>query len=825
MNRPDQNIVNNLVLHVQLYFHLTSISCQSPSASACNNDYQINIMLLLLLTETLQMPKSKGDQRIWGLLAQSVEQVKKKSGKVENARTVRQREKDRLARLRGAELESATSAGDPGENLRAPVHRNEDSFTGESGVRSRAGAELGSMGEEVNRQDVSLRIASHERQGGKLARKEDSQVEQARADTQRERRKLTRLVGEGDGVGTMEDRDCRTEKQKGWDETAREEANQGGGESGATVRGESLVKGSSSVLNCAPNQGLDEREVDRPLNEKKSSKRKKKTRSSCGKLAVDIYTEAEDDDIIEVEVEKKPIEVIDIEEYSCSGEENLMEEKDLRERVKKKKKKAKRKKREKENEARFFKNPLFEACDQEKSELSRSKPDVDDQSEGNSELPGSNHKQAEVCERLSSLKSIEDVGYLESENLRERSLNCEKFSSIVSQSVNERKNVEGSESNSHELKSMKGAIATSMKKTYKAGGKKKRFTHEEDAIILRSYEIDGEELDYTSLAKKMERSHASVKTRLLMLKKGDIQKRHTAFTLLEDKAIIDMVFPYQNQALEGQVPSWEWLKIAEEMSQRRSQTLRSRWEHYLKPWLLQDQAGTLNLNISSLLMSHLVSSYSSIDAIVWSEVAKIADFRGHTEASLRGMFYSKLLKGAAGALGKGKHLVTLREVAEVHSARVERETKRNVRERQEELIKYWGDKKKTMELMDSLLQEQKSNLLSARQEEQKKKGLSTEEVVEQRKVRQKRTTLPKKTEKKVSQKRQFESLPRLDHKHNAGSTKLADIYNLDEPVLYQVRRQFKHKSSDRVCFSGIKLFQVSQTLQILPIAENYFSSC
>ena len=95
------------------------------------------------------MPKSKGDQRIWGLLAQSVEQVKKKSGKVENARTVRQREKDRLARLRGAaadsasELESATSFGGQSEDSRASVPRNEDSFTGESGVRSRAGAELG----------------------------------------------------------------------------------------------------------------------------------------------------------------------------------------------------------------------------------------------------------------------------------------------------------------------------------------------------------------------------------------------------------------------------------------------------------------------------------------------------------------------------------------------------------------------------------------------------------------------------------------------------------------------------------------------------------
>merc|ERR1711962_435123 len=120
-------------------------------------------------------------------------------------------------------------------------------------------------------------------------------------------------------------------------------------------------------------------------------------------------------------------------------------------------------------------------------------------------------------------------------------------------------------------------------------------------------------------------------------------------------------------------------------------------------------------------------------------VAKKADFRGHTEASLRGMFYSKLVKCAARALGKGIQLVTLREVAEVQSARVERETRRSVQERQEEVIKYWGDKRKTMELMDSLLQEQKNISLSACQEQQRKKGLSTEEVVKQRKVRQKRT--------------------------------------------------------------------------------------
>ena len=49
----------------------------------------------------LQMPGGKGDQWIRGLLAKSVEQLQRKSGRVEDARTARLREKARLARLRG----------------------------------------------------------------------------------------------------------------------------------------------------------------------------------------------------------------------------------------------------------------------------------------------------------------------------------------------------------------------------------------------------------------------------------------------------------------------------------------------------------------------------------------------------------------------------------------------------------------------------------------------------------------------------------------------------------------------------------------------------
>ena len=124
-------------------------------------------------------------------------------------------------------------------------------------------------------------------------------------------------------------------------------------------------------------------------------------------------------------------------------------------------------------------------------------------------------------------------------------------------------------------------------------------------------------LDLAYLAKKLGRSYASVRTRLRIIQAGDTKKKHTAFALSEDMAIMDMVLPYVGQVLEGRVPNWEWLRMAEEMGQRRCQSLRSRWEHYLKPWLLQHQAGTLNLSINSLLLAHKLSAQPTTQTLEW----------------------------------------------------------------------------------------------------------------------------------------------------------------------------------------------------------------
>jgi len=399
----------------------------------------------------------------------------------------------------------------------------------------------------------------------------------------------------------------------------------------------------------------------------------------------------------------------------------------------------------------------------------------------------------------SSLKSSQEESFVSEVNSNISSSASRNLISMVSTNFEE---IEDGGLSTQRSVSEGGLMGKGMKKTYSAGGRKKRFTQEEDAVILSALQREGEVIDFASLAKELGRSYASVRGRLRKLQAGDTKKRHMAFALSEDMAIMDMVLPYVGQVLGGRVPNWEWLRMADEMGQRRCQSLRSRWEHYLKPWLLQHQTGTLNLSINNLLLAHLVSSFSSIDAIVWSEVAKMKEFVGHTESSLRSLFYSKLYKNAQNILGKERYLVTLKEVAEVEQARVEEETiRKGVKERQEEVIKYWTDRKKNT-LVDSLLQEEKKNLLHARKVGQRKMETSKEDRIQGETRKNQLVPVKKKQKKGAAVKRQFESLPlvpRLDHKHNKFSARLADSYNLEQPVLAQASGYFKSQRLNRSC--------------------------
>ena len=707
----------------------------------------------ITLFTTLQMSGGKGDTWIRGLLAKSVEKQRRKSRRVEDARTARQKEQERLARLRGEVMESG--------NL-----RNQD------------GCESGRRSLQVEISGQSSASLTGEVDGIVSGRGEDSESSILE---QKEQEKLSNLGGSRDQSehGKGSERKCQEEEEQSTSLNQMPEitkvsvAHREGG-----VDGKQLVD--------------DEKTDASPPKKRKKlkhSKSEKKKRNS-----VNIQKE-DGEEVVFIEVKEKkdhPIEVIDIEDQS-DGEETLQPKK-----KKGKKKKEKGKIKKKRQEARFYKNPLFDAPDQTEYLSNGNTLDVDiDQRKGL--LEGSETSVISLGTRFGTeCESTQEASFMSEVN------SILKFSSNSSSSSGVSNN--GGESTSTQSSSKPGFTSRKKtlpngsrpgpqsKKSFSAGGRKRRFTKEEDAVILRALHADGNEVASVSLAKELGRSQASLKSRLRKLQTGDLKKRHMAYALTEDLAIMDMVIPYVSQELEGRVPNWEWLRLAEENGQRRPcQSLRSRWEHHLRPWLLQHQAGTLNLSINSVLLSHLVSSYSSVDSIVWSEVAKMGEFIGHTESSLRGMFYSKLYKNAQ---RKGKvQLVTLKEIAEVEEARIKKERMTEaVKERQMEVIKYWSDKKK-MNLVDKLLQEEKQNLLARKAGQRRVETLKEKQYQEELrgkklsplKEKQKKGGSPLKGRKKKSEnKKQYESLPRLDHKHNKYSARLSDTYNLDEPILAQV---------------------------------------
>ena len=77
-------------------------------------------------------------------------------------------------------------------------------------------------------------------------------------------------------------------------------------------------------------------------------------------------------------------------------------------------------------------------------------------------------------------------------------------------------------------------------------------------------------------------------------------------------------------------------------------------------------------------------------------------------------------------------------------------------------------------------------LLLARKIDQRKVESMREDQSQGEPSKKQLIPVKKKQIKGAAKKRQFESLPRLDHKHNKFSARLADTYNLEQPVLAQV---------------------------------------
>jgi len=242
----------------------------------------------------------------------------------------------------------------------------------------------------------------------------------------------------------------------------------------------------------------------------------------------------------------------------------------------------------------------------------------------------------------------------------------------------------------------------------KFGTVRKKFTPEEDAILLNAMGRYGDKIIFAKLGREIGRNHKSIINRIDKLKKKNGPKKRRDYTLVDDMGILDAVLKHveENQSIEIErlnLPNMRW-KIIAALNGRTEVSLRLRWGNFLQPWILQHYSGTLNLEIRRMLANYLADNFKNIDSIDWQSVSTKTEFAGHTQASLRTVFFNNLYKETKRNLNDNSEDITLEMVAEYANkafAQGGRKVLDKILTRQKEVIDYFECyvKKKSIQIL------------------------------------------------------------------------------------------------------------------------------
>ena len=220
----------------------------------------------------------------------------------------------------------------------------------------------------------------------------------------------------------------------------------------------------------------------------------------------------------------------------------------------------------------------------------------------------------------------------------------------------------------------------------------KTFVEKEDKVLRKAIR-QGKEGNIVLLARKLNRSRASVRDRIEKIKTGVYTREYKAFTLQEDLVIIDAAVEHFSQVKSIKKTNLLNHKQTAESLQRNSRSVYHRWEKILKVWLLSHQSKTLNLDVRLMLANVLVDNFDSISSIDWGQVSNCKEFSGDTEVSLRGLFFAYMMKNAAEHFKVDRSKLTLRQVAEAaevaYSSGNVMRVSGKIEERQIKIIEYF----------------------------------------------------------------------------------------------------------------------------------------
>ena len=185
------------------------------------------------------------------------------------------------------------------------------------------------------------------------------------------------------------------------------------------------------------------------------------------------------------------------------------------------------------------------------------------------------------------------------------------------------------------------------KMNVQVGCRRIRFTPQEDEIIrsaMNEAEASDQTVDLNALGRKIKRSSKCVYNRIAKLCRIQPLIKNNPFSLVEDQCILEtLVVPRLASEKLSEVYFRQNDSDVCDLSKqwnRGTTSVRNRWLNILQPMLLQHYSGTLNLRVERMLVNRISENCTDFNQIDWTDVAARSEFAGHTERSLRHMYFS-----------------------------------------------------------------------------------------------------------------------------------------------------------------------------------------
>ena len=193
--------------------------------------------------------------------------------------------------------------------------------------------------------------------------------------------------------------------------------------------------------------------------------------------------------------------------------------------------------------------------------------------------------------------------------------------------------------------------------------KMRPFSPDEDAVILEAMEND--DLNLGDIAKELNRERDSVIWRVKKLRSTGTSRRcYKHYQFSEDCALIDAALKHLSICKSLELTVIPDIEAVAASLKREMNSTRFRWEKQLRVWLLRYYNKTLDLEIRPMLARVLADEFDSIEKIDWRMLTKYPEFSGHTDKSLRTVFYSVILPNAARRLKIDKFDLSLSQISE-----------------------------------------------------------------------------------------------------------------------------------------------------------------